>query len=836
MDSTNLPDSGPALGCLSRGGAYACAAMQGFDFPTLGALLAVAMLVAMLSRRLNLPYSVGLMAAGIGVAVLIPGITPPLTPELIYLIFLPPLVFEAAIQIPWQPFRRELPLLGALVTLGVVIATGVVATGMHYWAGWTWIGALLFGVLIAATDPVSVIAAFKQLVVPKRLQLLVEAESLLNDGAAAVGFAILVMVANGGPADAAAVSTQLVVTVVGGVLAGVAVAVPAVFVSGRTEDSLVEITITMLVAYGSFLLAEHFHASGVLATLTAGMIVGNWAFRGAISEAGTRGVLHHWEYVAFLINSLIFLLIGGREAQMPILAVLEAAAAAVVLSLIGRAAAVYPRDADVRPHHPARALVLQARAVLGRAARCPGAGARPVAPAHGARTQRDHRGRVRGGRLLHLRSGAHHALADTPAGSGGHTGRGRAAADVIANVIMALVAVALAVLTLNPRLLKSEAWRATVTPLASIIGSGFLVAGPILGHAAGHWAFAGMAALCAISYVFGEAIRDNIERVEPLLALPNTPRHITVMERASDLALILAYFVSVAYYLYLFSAFALKGFGVVDTTYARMITAAVIATLGVLGLLGGLRWLEHVELGAVGVKLALIGGLIAGLIWAVGDRAATGTLALLPTVNTTGWDSVSILLGLIILVQGFETSRYLGEAYDPHTRVTTMRRAQLLSFAIYIAFVALITPFLDGRLPAEGGETHIISLLQPVGALVAPIVIAAALMSQLSAAVADMNGASGLVRQSSAGRLSMAVGYVLTAAVAIAITWAADIFQIIVYASKAFVLYYGIQAATAAIVEVLDHRDTRWGRVVLFALATLLAVAVILLGRSAEGH
>ena len=196
--------------------------------------------------------------------------------------------------------------------------------------------------LIAATDPVSVIAAFKQLRVQPRLHLLVEAESLLNDGVAAVGFAILAGLATGAPAEGGAIAAKLLLTVAGGIAAGAVVAVPLIFVAGRTTDRLVEITLTMLIAYGSFLLAEHFHASGVLATLTAGLIVGNWGFIGAISDDGRRGVLHHWEFTAFLINSLIFILIGGREASMPILSVLEAAGAATLLSLIGRAVGVYP--------------------------------------------------------------------------------------------------------------------------------------------------------------------------------------------------------------------------------------------------------------------------------------------------------------------------------------------------------------------------------------------------------------------------------------------------------------------------------------------------------------
>jgi len=305
-------------------------------------LLLVAALVAMITRRVRLPYSVGLVAAGLGIALLAPGRVPPLSRDLIFFVFLPPLVFEAAIQIPWKPFRRELPLLSVLVTIGVVLAAAVVAGGMHWLAGWSWIGAGLFGVLIAATDPVSVIAMFKQTHVDRRLHLLVEAESLLNDGTAAVGFAVLLAIATGGSASPGDIALRLVGTVLGGVACGAAVSIALVVIAGRTTDRLVEVTLTMLIAYGSFLLAEHLGASGVIATLTAGMVVGNYGFLGSISDSGRSGVLNHWEFVAFLVNSLIFLLIGGQEAGVQIGAVLAAAGLAVVLSLAGRAVAVYP--------------------------------------------------------------------------------------------------------------------------------------------------------------------------------------------------------------------------------------------------------------------------------------------------------------------------------------------------------------------------------------------------------------------------------------------------------------------------------------------------------------
>lgn len=316
--------------------------VQGFDFRVLGALLLVATLVAMATQRLRLPYSVGLVAAGLALAVVAPWSTPPLTRDLIFFVFLPPLIFEAAVQIPWPALRRELPLLAALVTVGVALAAAVVAAGMHWLVGWSWLGAAMFGVLIAATDPVSVIAAFKQTPVRPRLHLLVEAESLLNDGVAAVGFAILAAIALGGGATSGGVALDLARTVLGGVACGALVAVPLILLAGNVSDRLVEVALTYLIAFGSFLIAEELHCSGVLATLTAGLIVGNWGFLGSISDDGRESVLNHWEFVAFVVNSIVFLLIGGQGVAMPLGAVLGAASVAVALTLIGRAATVYP--------------------------------------------------------------------------------------------------------------------------------------------------------------------------------------------------------------------------------------------------------------------------------------------------------------------------------------------------------------------------------------------------------------------------------------------------------------------------------------------------------------
>ncbi len=251
-------------------------------------------------------------------------------------------MFEAALQIRWPPFRHNLPVILTLAFIGVIVAAAVVAVGMHALAGWSWIGAAIFGVLIAATDPVSVIAAFKELKVEHRLSLLVEAESLLNDGVAAVGFTLLVGIAAGASSAPLALAGDLLWTIVGGVIVGGGIAAILLAIAGRTEDHLVEITLTTISAYGSFLAAEHFHMSGVLASLTAGMVVGNIGWRGAISRQGRGHILAFWEYAAFLVNSLVFILIGSSEAHTAARFLSWATAAAVALVLIGRAAAVYP--------------------------------------------------------------------------------------------------------------------------------------------------------------------------------------------------------------------------------------------------------------------------------------------------------------------------------------------------------------------------------------------------------------------------------------------------------------------------------------------------------------
>jgi Na+:H+ antiporter len=313
-----------------------------FSFEDLGVLLLIAALVAMLTRRLHVPYSVGLVATGIVLAMSPLQLDLKLTKELIFTTLLPPLIFEAAFFLHWQELRRDFWVITTLASLGVVLSAAITAVGMHYLADWQWIGALVFGVLIAATDPVSVIATFKEAGVHGRLRILVEAESLFNDGVAAVLFGVVIAIAAGQAVTPAFVGLALLQTVGGGILCGGLIGWALLFLAGRTTDHLVEITFTTIAAYGSFLVAEHFHVSGVLATLTAGLIMGNIGTVRAISTRGREAVESFWEYVAFVANSLIFLLIGVREEQQHFSELWLAALLAIVLVMIGRAVAIYP--------------------------------------------------------------------------------------------------------------------------------------------------------------------------------------------------------------------------------------------------------------------------------------------------------------------------------------------------------------------------------------------------------------------------------------------------------------------------------------------------------------
>lgn len=397
------------------------------------------------------------------------------------------------------------------------------------------------------------------------------------------------------------------------------------------------------------------------------------------------------------------------------------------------------------------------------------------------------------------------------------------------NLVLILAALGLGAFLVQPFMLKSRVWRATITPLASIIGSGFLVAGPVLSHSAGRLAWLAMLGLCGLAYLYGAAVRENIRAREQ--RGERQPGLMRFTSKGSDLVLALAYFISVAYYLNLFAAFGLRFADITDPFWIRVVATAAIAIIGAIGLSGGLKALENLEIGTVTLKLCVIGGLLAAMAVASVIALSDSNFAPHAYDHATGWDEIRTLLGLVVLVQGFETSRYLGSEYDAETRIRTMRHAQWIATAIYVSFIIMFTHYFTGDLPSEGAETAIIDMLAPLGAAVAPMLIAAALASQSSASIADMNGAGGLINEGTDGRVSVNLGNLGVAIAAIAITWTFDIFEIITHATRAFVAYYALQSLLAAHAA---FKRKGWLSMAMFILAIASAVLVLTVAKPAQ--
>lgn len=304
-------------------------------------VMIVAAVVAIVATRLRLPYSVGLVLAGIALASLPLHTGFPVTQRLLFLVLLPPLVFETAYHMQWRALRRDLSVVLTLATVGVLIAALITATGMHWIAHWGWTSALAFGMLIAATDPVSVIATFKEAKVGGRLELLLVAESLFNDGTAAVGFSVVLTMAAGEDLRHFGAVGATLVVIAGSLLCGLVASGMTMLLAKRTSDHLLQITLATVAAYGSFLLAENFHLSGVLATLVSGLICGNKGVCSALTAKGNEAISAVFEFMAFVANSLIFMFIGVQCAAHPFWTLLIPVIAAICLVMLGRAATVY---------------------------------------------------------------------------------------------------------------------------------------------------------------------------------------------------------------------------------------------------------------------------------------------------------------------------------------------------------------------------------------------------------------------------------------------------------------------------------------------------------------
>ncbi len=302
-------------------------------------VLIIATAVAIVARRLRLPYTIGLVLIGVGMSFL--NLSDfHVTPELIMFILVPPLIYEAAYHLHLEDLRKNIVPILTWAIPGVIITTLLVGWGVARTTSISVPMAIVFGAIMAATDPVAVVALFKSLGVPKRLRVLLEGESLLNDGTAIVVFGIALLVARTGEFDLQAGIVNFFRIAGGGILVGLIVGLLSTTVLARVNEHLVETTITFISAYGAFMAGESLHVSGLLAVVTAGLIVGNFGYR-HMSSTTRIAVTSFWEFVSFLANSFIFLLIGLEVKVLFLLDNWQPILLAIGAVLISRAVVIY---------------------------------------------------------------------------------------------------------------------------------------------------------------------------------------------------------------------------------------------------------------------------------------------------------------------------------------------------------------------------------------------------------------------------------------------------------------------------------------------------------------
>ena len=311
-------------------------------------LFIVATAVAIAVRRVAIPYSVALVLAGLALGFVHGFPAPKLTKGLLFNLFLPGLLFEAAFHIEFKQFWRNRLAISSLALPGVVVATALTAVilapvvnTLRLEQDFTWRHALVFGALISATDPIAVIAIFKNLGVPKRLAVLLDGESLLNDGTAIVFFTLSLALVSGTEVRAGGLAVDFFRIVGLGALIGTGVGLAVSQIIKQVDDPMIEISLTTIAAYGSFLAAEHFNYSGVIATVCAGMLCGNYAARVGMSPSTRVAVEAFWEYVSFALNSIVFLLIGLEVRFQSLLASWRAILVAYAVVTIARVLIIF---------------------------------------------------------------------------------------------------------------------------------------------------------------------------------------------------------------------------------------------------------------------------------------------------------------------------------------------------------------------------------------------------------------------------------------------------------------------------------------------------------------
>ena len=312
-------------------------------------LLIAASLIAVIAARLRIPYTVALVLGGLVLGSfhlpilqnLFAHSPDWLTPDVSLVIFLPTLLFEGSLKIQFRHLRESLVPISLLATVGVLAATLISGFALHWALGIPILIALVFGAIVAATDPISILSIFKGMAVDKRLTVIVEGESLFNDGTAVVIYGILFGAVASSHFAIAAGIRDFVVEVAGGAAVGAVLGYIFSKLTQKIEDPEIEITLTTILAYGSYLLSQSLHLSGGIATVAAGLMIGNFGVRTGMSSRTRVALWSFWEYASFLINSILFLIIGLQVRLGDLFHMWRATLVTIAAVLAGRVLTVY---------------------------------------------------------------------------------------------------------------------------------------------------------------------------------------------------------------------------------------------------------------------------------------------------------------------------------------------------------------------------------------------------------------------------------------------------------------------------------------------------------------
>lgn len=400
-------------------------------------------------------------------------------------------------------------------------------------------------------------------------------------------------------------------------------------------------------------------------------------------------------------------------------------------------------------------------------------------------------------------------------------------------IILILVFVLSLALLVSPKMRGNQGWSSMVTPLASIIGSGFLVSVPLLASSIGIWSLLAVAGLTLLAFLVGSAIRYNISHAETELQSPRAGHPMQAAETMSHFVLIGAYFVSVSYYLVLLATFGLKIAGLHDPILVKVIASSLALLICGVGATKGLEMIEGAEKFTVSGNLAAIAALLACLIFfgvTLPEPYHWGSA--LDQEHTFDAETLRFLLGLLIIVQGFETTRFMGDMYKAPVRVKAMRNAQILSSLVYLVFFALMIPLFP-YFTSSADVAGFIEVIKRVSPWLPFLVTGGAVASQLSAAVADSIGASGLLSQTSHQHISPKQAYLLIGLVSCLIIWGTDVVSIVALASRAFAVFYALQCLVASLCA--SHHKNDKSKAILFGLLAFVCALVAIFGTPSGG-